>query len=159
MKKTAVVILNYNGSKFLKRFLPGVVEKSLHVADIIVADNNSTDDSIELLENEFPQVILIKLAENKGYAGGYNNALKQVNADYYILLNSDIEVTDGWIESVIDLMDSDENIAACQPKILSWHDKTRFEYAGAAGGYIDKYGYPFCRGRIFQSIEEDKYMP
>jgi GT2 family glycosyltransferase len=156
LKKTAVVILNYNGSKFLKRFLPGVVEKSLHVADIIVADNNSTDDSIELLENEFPQVKLIKLAENKGYAGGYNNALKQVNADYYILLNSDIEVTDGWIESVIDLMDSDENIAACQPKILSWHDKTRFEYAGAAGGYIDKYGYPFCRGRIFQSIEEDK---
>lgn len=156
MKKTAVVILNYNGSEFLKRFLPGVIEKSVHVADIIVADNNSTDDSVEFLEKEFPQVRIIKLPVNRGYAGGYNEALKHVKAEYYVLLNSDIEVTDGWIENVTGLMDSDKNIAACQPKILSWYNKNYFEYAGAAGGYIDKYGYPFCRGRIFQSLEEDK---
>ncbi len=155
MKKTAVVILNYNGSEFLKRFLPGVLGKSLHVADIIVADNNSSDNSVELLKNMFPQVKLIQLPENKGYAGGYNEALKRVEAEYFVLLNSDIEVTDRWIESVIELMDSDKNIAACQPKILSWHNKEQFEYAGASGGYIDKYGYPFCRGRIFQSMEKD----
>ncbi len=155
MKKTAVVILNYNGSKFLKEFLPGVIEKSAHAAEIVVADNCSTDDSVSLVKRHFPQVTLIEMDKNRGYAGGYNKALRQVEAEYYILLNSDIEVTDGWIEKVIRLMDSDKNIAACQPKIKDYYRKEFFEYAGAAGGYIDRLGYPFCRGRIFMALEKD----
>lgn len=155
MKKTAVVILNYNGKKFLEDFLPAVIEKSRHIADIWVADNNSSDDSIELLKQKFPEVNIITNPENGGYASGYNVALKQIEAEYYILLNSDIEVTDNWIEPVISLMDTDNNIAACQPKILSFYETEKFEYAGAAGGFIDTYGYPFCRGRMFQNIETD----
>lgn len=154
--KIAVVILNWNGQKFLEQFLPRVVETSRGIAEVIVADNASTDDSVSFLNLHFPEVRIIKNPDNGGFAKGYNQALKQVDSKYYILLNSDIEVTDNWIEPVIKLMDSDKNIAACQPKILSYHQKNKFEYAGAAGGFIDKLGYPFCRGRLFQSIEEDK---
>lgn len=153
--KTAVVILNWNGRKFLEMFLPRVVETCAGIADVVVADNGSSDDSVAFLEENFPEVRLIQNAENGGFAKGYNQALEQIESEYYVLLNSDIEVTDGWIEPVIELMDSDGQIAACQPKILSYHEKNKFEYAGAAGGFIDKYGYPFCRGRIFQSIEKD----
>ena len=155
MKKVAVVILNYNGKAFLEKFLPNVIENSSDAAEIIVADNKSTDDSVDFMRNNFPNIRLILNDFNGGFATGYNLALRQVEADYYVLLNSDIEVTPHWIEPVIELMESDENIAACQPKILSYHDKTKFEYAGAAGGYIDKYGYPFCRGRMFQNLETD----
>lgn len=155
MKKTAVVILNYNGKKFLEDFLPVVIEKSMAVADVWVADNNSSDSSVEMLREKFPQVKVLINKKNGGYATGYNQALKQIEAEYYVLLNSDIEVTDNWIEPVIDLMDNDKSIAACQPKILSFYEKDKFEYAGASGGYIDKLGYPFCRGRLFQSLETD----
>ena len=156
MKKTAVVILNYNGAEFLRKFLPGVILNSIEDADIWVADNCSSDNSVELLKNEFPEVHLIVNEKNTGYAGGYNQALKQINYKYYILLNSDIEITDSWIKPLEELMESDNKIAACQPLIRSFHEKQKFEYAGAAGGYIDKYGYPFCRGRIFQSLEIDE---
>lgn len=154
--KTAIVILNWNGKKYLEKFLSRVIETSRGVADVIVADNNSDDDSIEFLRRNFPDVRVIQNPENGGFSKGYNQALKQIEAEYYILLNSDIEVTDGWIEPVIELLDADEQIAVCQPKILSYQEKEKFEYAGAAGGFIDQYGYPFCRGRIFQSIEKDQ---
>lgn len=153
--KTAVVILNWNGSTFLKRFLPGVIRHSGDECGIIVADNCSTDDSVDLLEKEFPSVRLILNPTNGGFATGYNMALKQVEAKYYVLLNSDIEVAPGWLTPLEQLMDSDENIAACQPRIRSFHQPERFEYAGAAGGFIDIFGYPFCQGRIFQHLEED----
>ena len=156
MKKIAVVILNHNGKSFLEKFLPNVIENTSGVAEIIVADNNSTDNSVDFMRNNFPDIRLIINDFNGGFATGYNLALRQVEADYYVLLNSDIEVTPHWIEPVIELMESDEKIAACQPKILSYHDKTKFEYAGAAGGFIDKYGYPFCRGRMFQDLETDE---
>ncbi len=155
MKKTALVILNYNGVEFLKKFLPLVIEHSSNDAEIWVADNCSTDDSTELLKEQFKEVHIIQNQENGGYATGYNIALKQINAEYYILLNSDIEVTPNWISPVIKLMESDSTIGACQPKIRSYHQNEKFEYAGASGGFIDKYGYPFCRGRIFQSLETD----
>jgi GT2 family glycosyltransferase len=153
--KTAVVILNWNGKKFLEKFLPGVIRYSSPLAEIIIADNASTDDSVAYLETNFPGIRIIRLDKNHGFARGYNLALEQVEADYYVLLNSDIEVTENWIKPVTDLMEADPMIAACQPKIRSYHDPERFEYAGAAGGHIDKYGYPFCRGRLFQSIEAD----
>lgn len=156
MKKTAVVILNWNGKKFLEKFLPSVIEHSSNVADIVIADNASTDDSITFLKNTYPQLSIIQNAQNGGFAKGYNDALKQIDAEYYVLLNSDIEVTPHWIEPVIELMDSDQNIAACQPKLRSYYEKEKFEYAGGAGGFIDKYGYPFCRGRIFDTLETDK---
>lgn len=155
MKKVAVVILNYNGKDFLEKFLPIVIENNADFAEIIVADNKSTDDSVDFMRQNFPNIRLIVNDFNGGFATGYNIALRQVEAEYYVLLNSDIEVTPKWIEPVIELMDSDENIAACQPKILSYYEKTKFEYAGAAGGFIDKYGYPFCRGRVFQHLETD----
>ena len=155
MTKVAVVILNYNGQKFLETFLPSVVIHN-DGYEIIVADNASTDDSVNLLKTKFADIKIIQLANNDGFAGGYNNALKEIEAEYYILLNSDVEVTPNWTKSIIDLMDTDKSIAACQPKILSYQQKTHFEYAGAAGGYIDWLGYPFCRGRIFDSYEEDK---
>lgn len=153
--RTAVVILNWNGRDFLKKFLPSVLQNSGHEARIIVADNASKDDSVELLKKEFPTVEIIQNASNGGFAKGYNDALKHVKAEYYILLNSDIEVTPGWIEPVIKLMDNDPSIAACQPVIRSYHNHEQFEYAGAAGGFIDSFGYPFCRGRLFQTIEND----
>jgi len=156
LKKVAVVILNYNGKKFLRKFLPLVIERTGDDAEVWVADNNSLDGSTEVMQEEFPQVRLIVNRYNAGFAGGYNMALKQIEADYYVLLNSDIEVTHNWINPVIELMESDPAIAACQPKIISYYDQNEFEYAGASGGFIDKYGYPFCRGRVFQDIEKDE---
>ena len=156
MKKTAVVILNWNGRSFLEKFLPEVVAYSSDEAEVIVADNASSDDSVDFLKENYPDLKIIQNPTNSGYAGGYNEALAQLDHEYFVLLNSDIEVTEGWIKPIIDLMDSEPEIAACQPKIRSFHDKEYFEYAGAAGGFIDKYGYPFCRGRVFQKLEKDE---
>ncbi|HNL84770.1 MAG TPA: glycosyltransferase family 2 protein [Chitinophagales bacterium] len=152
----AIVILNYNGKKWLEQFLPSVIEHNTYPnAEIIIADNASTDDSIAFLKAYYPQIRLVINEKNTGYAGGYNEALKQVEADYYVLLNSDVEVSSSWIEHLVQFMEDDKTYVACQPKILSFHEKNKFEYAGAAGGFIDKYGYPFCRGRIFDSCEID----
>ncbi|WAC11217.1 glycosyltransferase family 2 protein [Dyadobacter pollutisoli] len=150
----AIVILNYNGRHYLEKFLPNIIRYSQGY-DIWVADNASTDQSIEWLNEHYPELKTLLISENKGYAGGYNEALKRISSDYYILLNSDIEVTENWIEPVISFMDSDTKIAACQPKIRAFDLPTHFEYAGAAGGYMDYLGYPFCRGRIFDTREED----
>ncbi len=154
LSHTAVVILNYNGKSWLEKFLPSVIQHSGN-ARIIVADNRSTDDSISFLKTNFPRVDRIEIHSNLGFCGGYNFALSQINQKYYILLNSDVEVTAGWIEPVIQLLENNPAIAAAQPKILSYSSKDYFEYAGAAGGYIDTLGYPFCRGRIFNEIEKD----
>ncbi len=155
MTKAAVVILNWNGKSFLEQFLPAVVQHNPSWSEVIVADNASTDGSVEWMKQNFPGVRIIQNAVNGGFAKGYNDALLQVDAEYFVLLNSDVEVTPGWMEPVIALMDSDPSVAACQPKIRSWHDREKFEYAGAAGGFIDKWGFPFCRGRIFDSYETD----
>jgi GT2 family glycosyltransferase len=156
MSRTAIVILNWNGIGYLKKFLGIVLKNSSSPGTIIyVADNCSTDGSADWTENNFPAVKVIRLDTNYGYAGGYNKALQQIDAEYFILLNSDIEVTPGWTEPLISFMNANPETASCQPKILSWHEKDSFEYAGAAGGYIDKYGYPFCRGRIFNKLEKD----
>ena len=152
--KVAVVILNWNGRKFLEQFLPSVVSFSTN-AEVIVADNGSTDDSLSFLQNKFPDIRIIRLEKNYGFAKGYNEALKHVQADYYLLLNSDVEVTSNWLEPMIDLLQKNLSIAACQPKILSYTHKNMFEYAGAAGGWIDKYGYPFAKGRVFDICETD----
>lgn len=154
--KVAIVILNWNGKKLLEQYLPKVIEHSKDIAEIIIADNDSKDDSISFLRDNYPAIRLILNKENGGFAKGYNDALKEVQADYYILLNSDVEVTPNWIQPIIDVMEKDKTIAASQPKMLSYKEKEKFEYAGAAGGFIDKWGYPFCRGRIFGSLEEDK---
>jgi GT2 family glycosyltransferase len=154
LNKVAVVILNYNGEKLLPQFLPSVIEHSKN-ATIIVADNASTDRSLEVLSKNFPAVNVIKLEKNYGFCGGYNKALQQVDAQYYVLLNSDVEVTPGWLNPLATLLDSDPTVAAVQPKILSYHQKDHFEYAGAAGGFIDSFGYPFCRGRLFDFTEID----
>ena len=154
--KIAIVILNWNGVKLLQQFLPSVIGFSRgDSVQIIVADNGSTDDSLSVIRNLFPEVTILDLEQNFGFARGYNEALKQIGADYFVILNSDVEVTAGWLNSPIQLMESDQSIAAVQPKILSYYKRTHFEYAGAAGGFIDKYGYPFCRGRIFDQVEED----
>ena len=153
--KTAVVILNWNGKHWLEKFLPNVIFNSSDVT-VIVADNNSTDNSVSFLQEKFPEIQIIQNDGNYGYAKGYNLALKQIDAEYFVLLNSDIEVTKDWISPIVSLMDSDKTISACQPKILDYNNKSKFEYAGASGGYIDKFGYPFCRGRIFDELEEDK---
>ena len=153
-KDIAVVILNWNGQQWLEKFLPTVIEKS-SMANIYIADNASTDDSISLIENNFPSVKIIQNQLNEGYAKGYNDALKDLKEKYFVLLNSDIEVTDNWIKPIINLMEENPNISACQPKILDYNNKDSFEYAGASGGYIDNLGYPFTRGRIFDSIESD----
>jgi len=155
MTKVAIVILNFNGKHFLQQFLPSVVSYSAD-ARIVVADNGSTDGSADFVKKEFTSVEVISLSENKGFCGGYNAVLKQVQAKYYVLVNSDIEVTSGWLTPIIELMERDQSIAAAQPKILAQKEKNRFEYAGAAGGKIDMLAYPFCRGRLFDSIEEDK---
>ena len=155
MTKVAIVILNFNGKHFLQQFLPSVIGYSAD-AKIVVADNGSTDGSSDFVKKEFINVEVISLSENKGFCGGYNEALKQVKAKYYVLVNSDIEVTLGWLSPIIELMERDQSIAAAQPKILAQKEKNRFEYAGAAGGKIDMLAYPFCRGRLFDSIEEDK---
>ena len=151
----AVVILNWNGKSFLEKFLPSVMESTYKNLNVIVADNASDDDSIDFLKKYYPAVKILLSNTNEGFAKGYNSALKQVSTDYYILLNSDIQVTPGWIEPVISLMESDEKIGACQPKILSFKQRKQFEYAGACGGFIDKLGYPFTRGRIFETCEID----
>jgi GT2 family glycosyltransferase len=152
--RTAVVILNWNGKRFLEQFLPSVVTHSQTV-QIVVADNASTDDSVSFLKKNYPAIRIIQNTTNVGFAKGYNDALSKVDADYFVLLNSDIEVTTGWIKPVIDMMEADHSIAACQPKLLSFQHREKFEYAGAAGGFIDKFGYPFCRGRLFQTTETD----
>ncbi|MDD4142769.1 MAG: glycosyltransferase family 2 protein [Bacteroidales bacterium] len=156
MDNIAVVILNWNGSEFLKGFLPTVIAYSRDDARIYVADNGSTDNSMETLEKEFPEIAVIKLNKNYGFALGYNLALQQIDAKYFMLLNSDVEVTENWLKPLASFLDTNEDFVACQPKLLSYHDRNKFEYAGAAGGFIDKLGYPFCRGRMFMNIEEDK---
>ena len=155
MSRTAVVILNSNGEELLQKFLPSVIQYSSD-AEIIVADNNSSDRSLSFLQQTFPQVRIIQLDKNYGFCGGYNRALKEVVADYYVLLNSDIEVTSQWLSPMTSLLDHDPTVAAVQPKVLSYQNKNRFEHAGAAGGFIDVLGYPFCRGRVFNYVEEDQ---
>ncbi|MFT3903703.1 MAG: glycosyltransferase family 2 protein [Niabella sp.] len=152
----AIVILNWNGQKHLAEFLPSVMATAYPNHSIIVADNGSTDDSVDFLTTNYPDIRITKLAANYGFAKGYNEALKQVDADYYMLLNSDVQVTPGWIEPLVNLAESDSKIAACQPKILSYKNPSLFEYAGAAGGWLDAYGYPFSKGRIFDICETDK---
>ncbi|MGB2996283.1 MAG: glycosyltransferase family 2 protein [Ferruginibacter sp.] len=151
----AIVILNWNGKAYLEKFLPIVLKSSYENKTVIVADNASTDDSVLFLRNHYPGVRLIENAANEGFASGYNKALQQVNSEYCILLNSDVEVTEQWIEPVIAIMEANKKIAACQPKILSFKQKKYFEYAGAAGGWIDSMGYPFSRGRVFDCCETD----
>ena len=155
MEKVAIVILNWNGEKMLREYLPSVIQYSRDEATVYVADNASTDNSLELLRTHFPEVKLIILEKNWGFAEGYNKALKQMDAEYYLLLNSDIEVTHHWLTPMIEYLDSHDDVAACQPKLLSIFDKDSFEYAGASGGYLDRFGYPFCRGRIFETVEKD----
>jgi len=154
--KIAIVILNWNGQKHLERFLPSVTATQYSHFEIIVADNGSSDNSIEFLEKVYPQIKLIRFTQNYGFAKGYNEALKLIKAEYYVLLNSDVEVTSAWLAPQVALLESDKTIAACQPKILSYANKNMFEYAGAAGGWLDKYGYPFAKGRVFDICEEDK---
>ena len=153
--KVAVVILNWNGEAMLRRFLPTVVRYSCDEAEIWVADNASDDASVQLLHEHFPSVRLIQLDKNYGFAEGYNRALAQIEAEYYVLLNSDVEVTHHWLTPLVEYMDAYPDVAACQPKLLSEANRDYFEYAGASGGFIDRYGYPFCRGRIFNTVEED----
>ena len=154
--EVAIVILNWNGRKFLEKFLPSVIAGTYVNKRIIVADNASTDDSLDFVRNNFPAIEIIENKSNEGFARGYNTCLQQVKSDYYVLLNSDVEVTPGWIEPVIELMAQDPLIAVCQPKMLAYHNKQEFEYAGASGGWMDKFGYPFARGRIFEYCEQDK---
>jgi GT2 family glycosyltransferase len=151
----AVVILNWNGKHFLQRFLPAV-QKAAGNYELIIADNGSTDDSVSWLRKTYPSVRVILLGQNFGFAKGYNEALKQVSADYYVLLNSDVAVGPGWTDPIVALMEGDKSIGACQPKILMENNHDLFEYAGAAGGWIDMFGYPFARGRVFDDCEEDR---
>ncbi len=152
--KLAVAILNWNGKKLLEEFLPSVVKNSSS-ADLYVIDNDSTDDSIQFLKTNYPQVKLIQNQGNYGFAKGYNEGLKHIDADIYCLLNSDVEVTENWTEPILELFKNEHSIAAVQPKILDYKNKSYFEYAGAGGGFIDKFGYPFCRGRVFETLEQD----
>jgi len=155
MTKTAVVILNWNGKSWLQKFLDTVVRfSSGEDASVWVADNGSTDGSVEWIEGNSPQTKIIRFTENNGFAGGYNQALEIIKAEYFVILNSDVEVTEGWLKPMIRFMDENPDVASCQPKIRSYYNRDYFEHAGAAGGYIDKYGFPFCRGRIFDSTEK-----
>lgn len=155
-KKVSVVILNWNGKALLQQFLPVLTKyTNTNLADIIVADNNSSDDSTSFLEKNYPSIKIIKLDQNFGFAEGYNIALSKIDSEYFVLLNSDVEVSQNWLEPLIETLDNNNNIAAVQPKIRSEKNKDYFEYAGAVGGFIDIYGYPFCRGRIFDSLEKD----
>ena len=154
--KTAIVILNWNGSKYLQQYLPVLIENTkLAEVEIVIADNGSTDDSLVVLNKKFPAVKVIAFEQNYGFAEGYNKALWRLDADYFVLLNSDVEVTENWLQPLLDYMNEHGNVAACQPKIRSYHKKDYFEYAGAAGGFIDRFGYPFCRGRILGKLEKD----
>ncbi len=155
MDKLAIVILNWNGASMLAQYLPTVLNYSRDEATVYVADNASKDNSLQLLREHFPECRLIVLDRNWGFAEGYNKALREIDAEYYLLLNSDIEVTHHWLTPLIEFMDVHPEVAACQPKLLSIYNKDMFEYAGACGGYLDRYGYPFCRGRIFDTVEED----
>ena len=153
--KTAIVILNWNGKKLLEQFLPSIVHFSSEFAEIYVADNASSDDSIEYIKDQFPIVRIVENENNGGYAKGYNDALKSIDADIYCLINSDVEVTKNWITPVLEIFKKEENTAIIQPKILDFKDKNYFEYAGAGGGFVDLFGYPYCRGRVFNYIEKD----
>jgi GT2 family glycosyltransferase len=154
--QVAVVILNWNGKHHLAQFLPSVLASDWPALRVIVADNGSTDDSVDHVAKHFPEVELLRLPQNYGFARGYNEALRQVESDYYILLNSDVEVTPGWITPVIDLLEREPRAAAAQPKLLAYHQRDHFEYAGGAGGWLDHFGYPFSRGRIFDVTEVDR---
>jgi GT2 family glycosyltransferase len=152
----SIVILNWNGRKFLQQFLPSVLATAYINSEVVVVDNASTDDSLPYLREHWPAVRIIQNKENYGFAQGYNEGLKQIQADYYVLLNSDVEVSPNWLDPMVQLMESDASIAACQPKILQYHNKELFEYAGAAGGWLDYLGYPFARGRVFDVCEKDE---
>ena len=161
--KVAVVILNWNGEQMLRQFLPSVVEhsvlpQSMGEAIVYVADNGSTDGSLALLASEFPSVRTIIFDKNYGFADGYNMAFEQIDAEYVVLLNSDVEVTEGWLIPLVEYMDAHPQVAACQPKLMAYHQKEEFEYAGAMGGFLDRYGYPYCRGRIFDTVEKDHHQ-
>lgn len=156
MKRTAVVILNWNGRQHLEQFLPSVVAHTPQQVRIIVADNGSTDDSVAFLAQHYPTIEIIRLERNYGFAEGYNRALEQVDAEFLILLNSDVEVTAGWVEPLVATLTNNRSVAAVAPKLRSYGNRDHFEYAGAAGGYIDILGYPFCRGRILSTLEQDK---
>lgn len=153
--KVSIVILNFNTRGFLERFLPSVIATQYNNFEIIVADNASTDDSVDFLQQHYPDIRLIQLDQNYGFTGGYNRALKLIDTDYFVLLNSDVEVDRNWLQPMVDLVQSNSKIAAIQPKLIAEHNRTQFEYAGASGGFIDRYGFPFCRGRIFESLETD----
>ena len=154
--KTAVVILNWNTKDYLRKFLPGLIASTEGLdAEVIVADSASTDGSLEVLSREFPGIRQIPLDRNYGFTGGYNRALAQVQADYFVLINSDVEVTPGWLHTLVAWMDAHPKCGACGPKLISWHERDTFEYAGAAGGLLDRYGFPFCRGRALQVLEKD----
>ena len=154
--KTSVVILNYNTRDYLRQFLPGLIGSCKELdAQVVVTDNASTDGSVAMMQAEFPQVPLIVLDRNYGFTGGYNRALEGIEAEYYVLINSDIEVPSGWLKPLVAWMDSHPSCGACGPKLLSYAQRDTFEYAGAAGGLVDRYGYPFCRGRVMQRIEKD----
>lgn len=156
MKQVSVIILNWNGRKLLEQFLPSVIRHTPDsIADVIVADNGSTDDSVKWTIQQYPQIKIIRLKENLGYAGGYNKALELIDTPYAVLLNSDVEVAEGWLSPLIDFCQDNPEVGACQPKIKSYRNRSFFEYAGASGGFIDKYGYPYCRGRIFSTVEQD----
>ncbi len=154
--RVSVIILNWNGERFLKQFLPALIKYTPNeLAEIVVADNGSSDNSLALIQKEFPGVRVITFDKNYGFAEGYNKALDQTSSEYSVLLNSDVEVTPDWLLPLVEFMDLDTNVAACQPKILAFYDRSRFEHAGASGGFIDKFGFPFCRGRIFDKNEKD----
>ncbi len=153
--KVAIVILNWNGERMLRQYLPCVVENSGSEAEVIVADNASTDGSLQYIQQGFPDMRTIVFDKNHGFANGYNRALKQIDAEYYVLLNSDVRVEKGWLAPLLDFMESNKDVAACQPKLRAIVDSDSFEYAGASGGYIDKFGYPYCRGRLFDVVEKD----
>ncbi len=155
MAKLAVVILNWNGKRYLEQFLPTLLQYLPDYAEIVVADNASTDDSVSFLKATYPSIKVLEHERNEGFAKGYNMALEKLDAPYFCLLNSDIEVTEHWIEPIIEMMDANPTIAAVQPKMLSYNRRDEFEYAGASGGFIDKFGYPFCRGRVFNNLEKD----
>jgi GT2 family glycosyltransferase len=156
MNKASIVILNWNGIQYIRQFLPLVIEHSkIPDIEIVLVDNCSTDNSIQFVKTDFPDIKIIQLEQNYGFAQGYNKSLKQLDSEYYIILNSDVEVSKTWIEPVLEYMDSNPDVGACMPKLRGYDNRDCFEYSGAAGGFIDKYGYPFCRGRIFESLEKD----
>lgn len=154
-KKVAVALLGYNSKDYLAKFIPGILKTRYEDFDLVYIDNASTDDSVSFVKENFPEVKIFRIYENEGFTGGYTKSLPFIKAEYYVLLNSDVEVEPDWLSKQMELIESDPNIGACQPKLLHYHAKEQFDYAGGAGGFIDKYGYPFCRGRIFNEIESD----